>query len=549
MKNKIVIIFSFFFLNNGFSQEIAIPYRDGDLWGICNPEGKIIIVPKYDQIEISHEYSSNFEMLTPKIKSKIGLILNGKLLFDANYNNIYEKNGNFVLINEENNQKTTDIVSKVGTSILKTPILEIISHQDFSDRITAYHVLNKDFTESLFILDNEKNKIVQWIYENYFSITNLKKQSDIKSISFSVKKTENDALITEAWDFSKLPNEKVKAKLLYRTEQDYLKKFTEKTYKYESTENGYGVGTGRYSGGTDIKGDSDYDLVVEAPQEEYTNEKSKKTERFSTTFLIENNQLYIQKSNTNKPNEIFKKQLNIKAPIKDVSLQNCYFSIVKNDTIQILNNMVFYKKKDKQIVLFSDRKNDFIEYDTISKRVENIYTTDDKKEMIFLIGEKNKKTNLFKYSFFSNTKGLLFPIQYDELISKTNLYSTGSIATFITRIGNKFGMIKTNGQEVLKTEFDEINEFLEASRGRVGKLLRLKKDNKFGLIIQKVSDYSLEIINAVFDYEIKDVFINYPSFDFYKTNTTPKLNLLSLKDKNGKLIGYANPNGILYYKN
>ena len=51
---KVKLLFLFFVFNflTVFSQEIAIPYRDGNKWGMCNPEGKILIEPKYDKLEL-----------------------------------------------------------------------------------------------------------------------------------------------------------------------------------------------------------------------------------------------------------------------------------------------------------------------------------------------------------------------------------------------------------------------------------------------------------------------------------------------------------------
>ena len=103
-------LFTGFFIFNIFTisaQDIAIPYRDGVKWGMCNQEGKILIEPNYDVLEFEDNYNSDFITFYPKIKDKTGLIINGKVIFDAKYSRIYEDKGYYVLISDENNNKTT----------------------------------------------------------------------------------------------------------------------------------------------------------------------------------------------------------------------------------------------------------------------------------------------------------------------------------------------------------------------------------------------------------------------------------------------------------
>ena len=45
------------FTQRSFSQDILIPYRAGDKFGLCNQNGKIIVPPAYDRVAwLSNEY-------------------------------------------------------------------------------------------------------------------------------------------------------------------------------------------------------------------------------------------------------------------------------------------------------------------------------------------------------------------------------------------------------------------------------------------------------------------------------------------------------------
>ena len=165
--NLFTVVFLFNILSIA-AQDIAIPYRDGEKWGMCNPEGKILIEPNYESLEFKDHYDSDFSTFYPKIKNKMGLIINGKIVFEAKYSRIYEDRENYVLVIEENNTKTTEIVNKEGKSILKKPIIEIILSEKMATDLILYQVLNADFTESVFLLNEKTNIIDQYLYEDYY---------------------------------------------------------------------------------------------------------------------------------------------------------------------------------------------------------------------------------------------------------------------------------------------------------------------------------------------------------------------------------------------
>lgn len=560
---RINLFSAIFLINTLFvsAQDIAIPYRDGEKWGMCNQDGKILIEPKYDVLKISDDYSENQTIFWPKIKTKMGLIKNGKVVFDAIYSQIYEKNENYVLVFEDNTGKHTDIVTQDGKSILQKPIIEIISSKNFNANFTAFHVLNTDFTESIFIYDNTNKTIAQWLYEDYYSINNLEKQSTVTSVVFAVKKLEKDALIIEAWDFSKLPKEKVKVKILSHPESQYFKRFTEKSYKYNNEyESGSSYGSDHressdgYYAREEIKGDTDYNLVIEEPREAHESQNHKKVTYYSNSFKKIDNQLIFEKYNQyNSKEKKTSIPVKLKTPITDIEIKKYHNSFKRNDTVQYFTNFILYKKKGKQGVLFGTDTKKLVEFDTISNSIGSIYDNNNNSEIVLIVGNKDKKTNQFKYSFYSSSKGLLFPLQFDELTALKIYSSQGSI-TYQSKLGDKFGLVQINGKELLKPEYEELKQppYSSTNSRQVKKLFQTKKNNKFGMVIQNNNTNQIEIIDAVFEYPIGDIYANYPKQEYKRDidkSGFPKITLLALKDKNGIIKGYANTNGTLYYKN
>lgn len=538
-----------------FSQ--AIPYRNGKLWGICDEEGKIIVEPKFESLDFSTDYDTNQDVLIPKINNKEGLIIGGKIVFEPVFENIYISNHLYFTTKFENNSKISDIFDLEGKSILKNPVIDVLSNKKVSDGIYIFHLLNIDYTETFFFYDVVNKKIIQTLYENYASINYIKKQSDYFSTSFLVKKNANDPMIAEAWDVTKLPNTVTKTKLLYRTEKEYLEKFLKNTRKQNSSGNYSGSGTSSGSvraepdDYAEVKGDYDY-VAVEVPNED--NRQANKTVYISHNLKMQDNQLVLSKSIQSQIKPLTAISIDLKVPMKDIEIKNTYFSSKSNDTIFYFSNYVQFKKKDKFALLFPPNLKKTIEFDTIAKNATSISDNSNNREVILLVGNKDKKTNQLKYSLYSNQKGLLFPMQYDNLTYAPKLYAYNGNSNYFSKIGNKLGIVQIDGTEFLKAEYDEINELYKYESYRaVKKVLEIRKNNKFGVVYQNTQTYKLELIDAIFDYEIKDIYINFPKIINQKTSSSKevpkKIKLISLKDKRGNLVGYANANGTLYFKN
>ena len=552
-KVKLVPLFLMFNLLVVYSQEIAIPYRDGNKWGMCNPEGKIIIEPKYDKLEFKEYYDSDFQTIFPKLKNKTGLILNGKIVFEANYSQIYFDDENYVLISEENNNKSTEIISKEGNPILKKPIIEIITSEHITDKLKLYHVLNKDFTESVFLLNKKTKVIEQWLYEDYYSLYILKKVGGRYDLVFNTKKSQNDALQTDVWNVEKAPYVKTK-KLMYESEEKYLEQFYQKA-KYKTNNNGRnGSGTGNGELVTDSeygemytaveRGDSD--VVVDMGEPDV----NKKPQLYFTYILKKENEKLVLETKQENIKETKKTitPVKLKEPVKNVEVLN-YFSY-KNTKDSILNyrNIGYFKTKNKTGVIFPTNISKVIEFDTIIKVFNQVKSNDSYEEITFIVGNKTNKTNQYKYSLYSNKKGLIFPLQFDE-ISNFKLRINNGNVVYKTRMGDKFGLIESNGNVLLKTEYEDFKHpGYNHHTNYVTKSFLLQKNNKFGLIYHNDATYKDEIIEAVFDYQIDDVLVNFPYKGRYSTSHS-KLTLVTLKNDDNEIIGYANVNGTLYFKN
>lgn len=542
MKRRLQFVF-LLIINVSFAQEIAIPYRDGKKWGICNAEAKLLIEPKFDNVEF-YTFWGDYRVLISKVKDLKGLIIEGKEILPPVYQSIYRIKNLYVVTKNENGQKRADIIFGNGKSILAKPIMQVMVMENFDDKFQFFQVLNLDNTESVFIYDVQKNTISQWIYEDCYSL-DLLRIRDVKQVHFKIKRKENDGVSLETWDFSQLPNAISRSKTYNKSEADLMALFINKNYRRDS-EDGGGSGSGNYG----IKADTGDMLVIDEPVSyDASKQVVKKTEPvyMSNKFQIENDKLVLITQNERVQNSPKKTALvNLKVPLKDIKIEHYTTLSKKNDTINYFQNLVFYQRNNKKGILFSSKTKNLMEFDTIAKRGTWFYDEQKNNKLVYIVGNKEAKTNNFKYSFYSSDQKLLFPLQFDELKPSILMHDDG-IKTFVVKTENKYGIVLNNGVEILKSEYDEIKEF-QSSNSTLA-IVQVKKGNKYRFITQKYSQ-QLNQKPAFFEYPLKDIMLNYPKKDWESSEgITQTINLLELVDENKKFVGYASDNGILYFKN
>ncbi len=528
-----------------FSQEIAIPYRDGQKWGVCNPEAKMLIEPKFDKIDFYTNFSEDYKVLVSSLKKSRGLIIGGIEILQPIYNSIFRKGDLYIADKYENNRKITEVITADGKSILSKPIIEVILNENFDNKFQLFHVLNTDMSESVFIYNSQSNTISKWLYDGYYSLALLRIR-DLNQVIFKVKRKENDAVSLETWNFSKLPEEISKSKLAYKTEADLMALFMK-----ESNDRGSGGGEGTMISSYDVvaKGDTDSPLTIDEPvvSDESSQKIKKEPVRMSNRFEIENKKLVLIKQNEYKPNSPKKiVPITLNVPVADMELKSYFNAFKKNDTIYEFKNAVLYKKNNKKGILFSSQTKGLIEFDTIFKVGTYVRDDFDNTKGIYIVGDKAAKTNTYKYSFYSSDQKLLYPVHFDDL-KPSILSNSNGIKNYIARVGSKYGLVQNDGIEILKCEYDEIKEFNSSSSNV--KIIQTKKDNKYRVITQRYSE-NLNQKPAVFDYAVKDIILNYPK-EYYDNskNAAETVNLLELFDENKNIMGYANENGTLYFKN
>lgn len=182
MKKAIQILFLFSFITI-FSQHNSVPFREGNLFGLSDAKGKIILKPQFDIIEVSSYailYFTGFNLNGNTITSS--LIYNNKIILNQkDYNSYNCENELFeatkYIVNARasnfSDDKVKDIVhlyDKTGKAILSEDcnfigILENTDEKKISNEVLVYYQsTNQKY--SAFLYNKKLKKITTYYFKN-----------------------------------------------------------------------------------------------------------------------------------------------------------------------------------------------------------------------------------------------------------------------------------------------------------------------------------------------------------------------------------------------
>lgn len=547
-KSSTIILFFFLFFQLSFSQEVAIPFRDGDKWGFSNEEAKMLIEPKFDSYQFGKSYSTYHDFIITKKNNLEGLVINGKEILKPLFNEIFENNNRFTATSDEKG-KTVSIFLPNGTAIFDKPVASILDSGHFVGNTYMYHVLHHDATESVFVFDENTQKIGQYLYKNAFSIFRVRRQFDAKQFGFLVQKSKKSKLIEESWDASTFPYKQNNTGLRYMKESEFLNYFLDKYYKSNS----------RNSYETDAVYDVDYDVVEVPPvssgysgntrADVIEGDTRQSNKQFNYSFKQENNQYLLVISTFGSPKPLSSTSVKFPEKASDISIKREIIRSVNEDySTNTFYNYLTYKNGDKTGLIFANDLQNPIEFDYIDSKTFNVRSANSwKNDIVFIVGKKDNKGQL-KYGVYSITNKQILDFVYDELEPIT-LYNNQGNQIFIAKKDLKYGIVESDGTILVKVNKPEIVKL--KSENSISLLLSFEENNKYGVVYS--NNNKIEKTEAIFDYPVKDMILNYPKINNRRLldseKVTQKINLVELMNKDGIFIGYANTNGTLYYKN
>ena len=492
-----------------------------------------------------------------KLNGLEGLIINGKEILTPKYTSIYDDNGLFHVKSTENESRA-DILLPNGTSIFEKPLAKILYQTKIEKNKKLFHVLNQNLTESVFILDMDNYKTVQVLYENYYSISYIRTRSDIvnrNEMLFVLKKSAKSDLLAERWSGTKIPLDKVSSDFRYLKEEEYLQFFASKYYG--SSDDGYASNLGNGSKGEPmevVEYSGSADMVEEAPMAIPYDERmvvsespENKIKNLNHNLVKKDNKLFIESySNRDYKNKKIE-EIIVDVPVSDVKLPYGSFTFKTENGSDNYNNFIRYQKNGKTIIILPNDLKNKITFDFIDERNFPVKENNIIKEIVFLVGKKDKNNQL-KYGLYSNVRKQIVDFIYDEFKNIQFYFNDGKML-FKIKQNDKYGLIQTDGTILLPTNFNDLTEVNNNYRSGT-KVFQVQNGNKYGLIFLTSSE--VKVMAPVFDYPIKGVIAKYPEFknhNLHKNiNAVKTISLIELKDESGQFMGYATFDGTQFFK-
>ncbi|MCS3529573.1 WG repeat-containing protein [Chryseobacterium sp. JUb7] len=556
------------FLSLHFSaQEIYIPYRDGKLWGVSNYEGTEIIAPKYDSISFNVQDDYDFKLFHTYKNKKRGVILDGKEILLPEYKNIFATYRGYIIGEMDDEKKHQMIIDKSGAKITEQPVLNILMSERFGNEYaentynTLFHFLNDNMREDLLVW-NPKEQKSTFIYKDYYSIA-LRDDKKSRKLDLAFRKNEADPLteVTLISDGKSLVpyvtknNREMIVKRIPERSSPYYGGYQEgvkaPSYTYPQTYSERGTSytppppppsTGKIST-FEVKPAQSSSNVTVTKMPSYVN----------VSYSLENDiPKIIYSYGYQKDAKKVTKRLKLPRKIKDLKVENFKGNRPERkttDSIYTYSNYITYTTKNKKAILITEDK--ATEFDSI--KMLNPSRDSGYQGILYLLGQKDKKNGKMKFSFMNGNQHQFSATEFDELIVN-DVFGNYDFSYWTIKKDGKYGVINPQGEIILQPVYDEIiNKKVEYGYGNY---LRLKKDGKYGFLTptRVKPTAGINFIEPVYEYRIRNVYMQYPYWQSVFSSTSGRNGkngtlIIALEDEKGNLLGYANKNGQLYFKN
>jgi hypothetical protein len=533
---------------NVYSQETLVPYRVGDRYGLSDFDGKLIIQPIYDWIEIGPKYPPRYFGFTKGDKK--GIIYNKKELITAGknydfnvvenkfilskYKEEFDYNKTYNSAEERNDARRNpkqfiSLYNLAGQTVYKNnfaklSILDTLGKSIKNKKHSKYTLFvstNFEGKFSVFEFDNDKQIISNWFLKDY-------EKFGIQRGS-SIIMTMDDAEFVAQKDWStdaQLITFEVVGNAVKMNSKIILKKGKGADDMLTNSRSG------------DLRGDPTVDIVMGEGARMETG-KTPIIKKYFTRFKLIDGKITFVK------NDIYQKEI-VKDFILPVDatnpkIENLYFTLPKTkDSIEFQTNTVLTFQVNEKFGIYLL---DSIYIKPIYSKINAIILNDGKERSLsFLVGLKDDQTKKTKYGTIDIYGQPIIPIIYDEIIIDNkysnfnrftnDLYSTNLRVT----INGKTGKVSAKNKIELEPIYDEIVDNNLNYMFGDSDYQKLRIGKKFGLY----SSNKKMFVPAIFDKQIGFIIPNYQN--------KKDFNLLGLVNEDGQVFCYARKDGFKYYK-
>ncbi len=172
MRNWIVLFLIAVFANKITAQQIYIPYREGNLWGLADTMGKIVFPPQYDRIQLSSDFwwlDKELFFITEK-KGLKGVIRGSKVIIPPVYTKLQRAIHYYSGEDGKGDSKKISLYNKTGKLLNPQPYKSVKSfyHEYDNQRQTLMVAEQTANNYSLLYIDSTGNMVA--LLKNQYSI-------------------------------------------------------------------------------------------------------------------------------------------------------------------------------------------------------------------------------------------------------------------------------------------------------------------------------------------------------------------------------------------
>lgn len=550
LKFKISVLL-FFCALSIMAQDKIFPYREGNLWGLCDENATVLVAPKYDAIKKERGKGATF--FQASLGNNTGVYIGSKNVIPVEFQDLIYVSSNLIIaIKKSADKKETQYLYNTNGELLINQPLSSLKGIKGNDKrydssfIIGFYVKDLDGRESLVNLDFYNENKLSYVIKDVYSIELDNKKSKEELAIAYVKQTATSAVETKYFrvEGSQIILLDAKKDSQYIQENTGVKK---KKDSYNEYDNNVAV----------PNMDSDMVAEVEEPRGysgsgtgsgdgpgrgKTTRKMPKGTSYYK--YLLKENQIEVEVSNN-----VTKSKKTVKFPIKADKIEVFKTKGVitddksNADTIQTYFNYVIYQKKNKFGLVYQFPFQKSVEYDFLEPmKSEKKY--DSGSRNYFKVGVLDKKTKTLKYGIIDVNHTFILPAEYDEIKMGYTITPSFKEQVFLVKKNNLFGLVSENKEFKLPIEFDDITFNPENQS-----FLRVKKGNQHSAYISYYSnsDYVLTLLPAYYPYLVKE--IRYTISSGKKGITLVEaIEYITLEDEKGNFKGYASSNGALYFK-
>lgn len=550
LKFKISVLL-FFCALSIMAQDKIFPYREGNLWGLCDENATVLVAPKYDAIKKERGKGATF--FQASLGNNTGVYIGSKNVIPVEFQDLIYVSSNLIIaIKKSADKKETQYLYNTNGELLINQPLSSLKGIKGNDKrydntfIIGFYIKDIEGKESLVNLDYYNDNKLSYVIKDVFSIELDNKKSKEELAIAYVKQTATSAVETK---YFRVEGSQI-ILLDAKKDSQYIQENTgpkKKKNSYNEYDNNVAV----------PNMDSDMVAEVEEPRGysgsgtgsgdgpgrgKTTRKMPKGTSYYK--YLLKENQIEVEVSNN-----VTKSKKTVKFPIKADKIEVFKTKGVitddksNADTIQTYFNYVIYQKKNKFGLVYQFPFQKSVEYDFLEPmKSEKKY--DSGSRNYFKVGVLDKKTKTLKYGIIDVNHTFILPAEYDEIKMGYTITPSFKEQVFLVKKNNLFGLVSENKEFKLPIEFDDITFNPENQS-----FLRVKKGNQHSAYISYYSnsDYVLTLLPAYYPYLVKE--IRYTISSGKKGITLVEaIEYITLEDEKGNFKGYASSSGALYFK-